>query len=180
MTSWNHSWKSILWTVLLTVLGVACFPVNPLVLSGLIETEHYPVLYLLGWISWTLGMLLIMAPIIMFPRKGGVEKGKSFVHTSRLVETGIYGVVRHPQYLGGMLALFVTTFLWYPHLLFGVLGVAGIVSVYMSCREEDGELIGKFGNGYREYMARVPRVNIILGVVRYVQRKGEDRNEHND
>ena len=50
----------------------------------------------------------------------------------------------------------------------------------MSCREEDGELVGKFGNGYREYMARVPRVNIILGVVRYVQRKGEDRNEHND
>ncbi|HDR68580.1 MAG TPA: hypothetical protein ENN61_05960, partial [Bacteroidaceae bacterium] len=36
------------------------------------------------------------------------------------MDTGIYAVVRHPQYTGGIYAIFLTTFLWYPHWLFGV------------------------------------------------------------
>jgi len=162
---------NILWTTLLTVLGIVCFPVNPLVLLGLIETEHYPVLYAVGWVFWAVGMVLVMAPIITFPRRGGVEKGKSFVHTTKLVDTGLYAVVRHPQYLGGILALFFTTFLWYPHWLFAVLGILGTASVWLSCREEDKILVKRFGEDYAEYMKRVPRVNILLGLMRLIGKK---------
>jgi len=158
--------KDIIWVILLTVLGIACFPANPLVLTGVIEVESYLPLFIIGWVVWTLGMVLVMAPIVMFPRRGGVSKGKSFVSTTRLVDTGIYAIVRHPQYTGGVLSIFLTTLLWYPHWLFGVLGVAGTVVVYLGCREEDKLLIKKFGDDYKDYMQRVPRMNFLLGIVR--------------
>ena len=163
--------KNILWSTLLTVLCIVCFPINPLVLTGVIEVETYPSLFIAGWVVWAFGMVLVMAPIVMFPRRGGVSKGKSFVHTTRLVDTGIYAVVRHPQYTGGVYAIFLTTFLWYPHWLFAVLGVIGTVVVYISCREEDKILVQKFGDEYEHYKQRVPGMNIFLGVFRLLQRR---------
>jgi len=155
----------------MTILCIACFPVNPLILTGVIEAKTYPVLYIIGWVVWAFGMVLVMAPIIMFPRLGGVPRGRSFVHTTQLVDTGIYAVVRHPQYTGGIYSIFLTTFLCYPHWLFGVLGVIGAVVIYMSCREEDQRLIEKFGDAYTAYMKRVPGMNIFLGFFRLLQRR---------
>lgn len=162
--------KNVLWSTLLTILGIACFPVNPLILSGVLVTAYNQAAYVIGWAIWAFGMLLVMAPIIMFPRRGGVKEGKPFVHTTRLVTTGIYGVVRHPQYLGGILSIFVTTLLWYPHWLFGALGVLGSVVVYMGSREEDQRLIRQFGDDYGRYRQSVPGMNIFLGIIRMVQR----------
>ncbi len=158
--------ENVLWATLLTALAIACFPVNPLVLAGVIEVESYLPLFIIGWVVWAGGMILVMAPIVMFPRRGGVPKGKPFVKTTRLVDSGIYAIVRHPQYTGGVLAIFLTTLLWYPHWLFGVLGAIGAVVVYLSCREEDKRLVKKFGDDYKRYMQRVPRMNFLLGIVR--------------
>jgi len=116
-------------------------------------------------------MVLVMAPIVMFPRRGGVPRGKSFVRTTRLVSTGIYAVVRHPQYTGGIYAIFVTTLLWYPHWLFAVLGAIGITLTYLGTREEDKRLIEKFGDEYIDYMRIVPRMNVFLGIIRLIQRR---------
>jgi len=168
---------NILWGTLLTILGIVCFPANPLVLTGIIEVQSYLALTIVGWVVWVFGMVLVMAPIIMFPRRGGVSKGKSFVHTTQLVNTGIYAIVRHPQYTGGIYAIFLTTFLWYPHWLFGVLGVIGIAVIYLGCREEDKLLVEKFGNDYREYMKKVPGMNFITGINRLL-RSGRD-SKHN-
>jgi protein-S-isoprenylcysteine O-methyltransferase Ste14 len=162
--------KDRLWVILLTILCIVCFPANPLVLTGVLEVESYLPLFIIGWVVWTVGMIMVMAPIIMFPRRGGVAKGKSYVETTRLVDTGIYAVVRHPQYTGGALSIFLTTLLWYPHWLFGVLGVAGAVAAYLGCREEDKYLIEKFGDDYKRYMQRVPRMNFVLGIARVVRR----------
>jgi protein-S-isoprenylcysteine O-methyltransferase Ste14 len=166
MAEAKRSGKDFLWAMLLTVLGIACFPVNPLVLTGVIDVETYLPLYIIGWVTLVGGMVLVMAPIIMFPRRGGVKKGKSFVETTKLVDTGIYAIVRHPQYTGGIFAIFLTTLLWYPHWLFGVLGVIGTVVIYLGCREEDKLLVKKFGKDYRDYMERVPQMNFFLGIVR--------------
>ena len=164
-----QKWKNVLWSTLLTILGIVCFPANPLVLTGVIEVESYLMLFIIGCVVGVFGMVLVMAPIVMFPRRGGVTKGKSFVHTTRLVDTGIYAVVRHPQYTGGIYAIFLTTFLWYPHWLFGMLGVIGVAVIYMSCREEDERLIEKFGDDYVAYMKRVPGMNFVSGLVRLTQ-----------
>jgi protein-S-isoprenylcysteine O-methyltransferase Ste14 len=163
--------QNILWSTLMTILGIVCFPANPLVLTGVIEVRSYFVLFIIGWVVWAFGMVLVMAPIVMFPRRGGIAKGKSFVHTTRLVDTGIYAIVRHPQYTGGIYALFLTTFLWYPHWLFGLLGAIGTAVIYMGCREEDQRLIAQFGDDYRTYMQRVPRINVFLGLFRWLKRR---------
>jgi protein-S-isoprenylcysteine O-methyltransferase Ste14 len=155
----------------LTLLCIVCFPINPLVLTGLLEPGYYLPLFILGWIVWATGMILVMVPIVMFPRRGSVPKGKSFVHTTRLVDTGIYGVVRHPQYLGGILAIFVATLLLYPHWLFAILGILGAVIIYWSSGEEERRLIAQFGSDYQAYMQRVPRMNLILGVIRLHRRQ---------
>ena len=162
-------WRNILWSTLLTVLCIVCFPANPLVLTGVVEVNSCTALFIIGWVVWAFGMVLVMAPIVMFPRRGGVPRGTSFTNTTRLVDTGIYAVVRHPQYTGGIYAIFITTFLWYPHWLFGVLGVIGILVIYMGCREEDQRLVEKFGDDYTAYMKRVPGMNIFSGLVLWLR-----------
>jgi protein-S-isoprenylcysteine O-methyltransferase Ste14 len=164
-------WKNILWSTLITILGIVCFPANPLVLTGLIETKSFPALVILGTVVWIFGMVLVMAPIFMFPRRGGVPRGKSFVNTTQLVDSGIYAVVRHPQYTGGVYSLFITTFLFYPHWLFALLGVLGTLVIHFSCKEEDQRLIQQFGDAYLAYMNRVPRMNIFLGIIRLMRQK---------
>ena len=163
--------KEICWMVVLTILCIACFPINPLVLTGMLKPDFYLPLSIIGWVFWVVGMVLVMAPIVMFPRRGGVPKGKSFVHTSRLVDTGIYAVVRHPQYLGGILSIFIATLLFYPHLLFVILGIPGAAILYWSTKEEEKRLIERFGNQYRSYMQRVPRMNLVLGIIRLWSRQ---------
>ena len=154
------------------ILLVLCFPLNPLIMFNVIEPnpDIIKVLFYIGWIIWAFGMVLVMAPIIVFPRRGGVAKGKSFVHTTRLVGSGIYAVVRHPQYLGGILSIFVATPLLYQHWLFVVLGIPGAILVYLGARQEDKGLIEKFGEEYKHYMQSVPRMDILTGVIRLVRR----------
>ena len=164
-------WKNILWSTLITILCIICFPANPLVLSGVIEANSHLALVIIGAFVWIFGMILVMAPIIMFPRRGGVPKGKSFVNTTKLVDTGIYALVRHPQYTGGVYSIFITTVLLYPHWLFVLLGSIGIVVIYLSCREEDQRLIQQFGEDYIAYMRRVPRMNIFLGIMRLIRQR---------
>jgi len=156
--------------VVLTITGILCFPINPLVLTGVLKVESYLPLVIIGWVVWAIGMVLVMAPIIMFPRRGGVPKGKSFVHTTRLVDTGFYSVVRHPQYLGGILSIFLTTLLWYPHWLFAILGIIGTAACYFSAAEEERVLVQCFGDSYTQYTQRVPRMNVFAGLVRLIAR----------
>ena len=157
--------------VILTFLCIVCFPLNPLVLAGIIEPAFVLTVHIAGWIAWAAGMVLVMAPIVLFPIRGGVRKGQSFVHTSKLVTTGVYAVVRHPQYLGGILAIFLATPLLYPHWLFAVLAVPGIIIMYWSALEEDKQLIRQFGDEYRDYASRVPRMNLPLGIIRLLRKQ---------
>ena len=64
----KNNWKDILWSTLLTILDIVCFPANPLVLTGVLNVESYLPLTIIGFIVWTFGMVLVTAPIIMFPR----------------------------------------------------------------------------------------------------------------
>ena len=167
---WTKGKDAILITIA-SLLYIICFPLNPLVLTGILEVQSYTVLNILGFIVWAFGMVLVMAPIVMFPKRGGVPKGKSFVHTTKLVDTGVYSIVRHPQYTGGIYAIFVTTFLIYPHWLFALLGIIGSWLTYLSTLEEDRRLIEKFGEEYQVYIDRVPRMNVLLGIVNLLKER---------
>jgi len=78
--------------------------------------------------------------------------------TEKIVTTGFYSIVRHPQYLGGLLAHVGISFLlsaWYS-LLSTPLMVALILLI---SRKEEEELIREFGKEYEDYKKEVPMLN---------------------
>jgi len=150
---------------------VVCFPLNPLVITGTIVPHSNNILTILGIIFWALGMYLVVYPFIYFKIKGGVKKGKSYVHTEKIVTAGLYSIIRHVQYTGGIYSIFIATPLLYPHWLFVALGIPGIVLVYYGTKREDKFLIDKFGDDYVDYMNEVPAINIPLGIIRKNKRR---------
>jgi protein-S-isoprenylcysteine O-methyltransferase Ste14 len=130
-----------------------------------------PALQWMGWGIWLLSVYLGTAPIFVLRRRGGVAAGKSYVHTTRLVDSNIYGIVRHPQYLAGI-CLSVAMMLLAQHWLIALLGIVSITMLALDAKEADRQGIEKFGAEYRRYMRRVPRINLILGLWRRIR----DRN----
>ena len=151
------NYKYVISITVLSILYIACFPVNPLVLTRIIKVESYFSLLIIGWIVWVFGMVLVMAPIVIFPRRGGVPKGKSFVHTTQLVDTGIYAVVRHPQYLGIILATFGLPFLRSQVMLMTIVSWIILVCAYIwLARREEANLQEEYGEEFSAYKKRVP------------------------
>ena len=126
-------------------------------------------LKILGALLWIFSAFLGWLPIYIFRKKGGVPKGESFVKTTRLVTSGIYSIVRHPQYLAGM--LFGLSFMLISqHWLVLILGIPFIIIFYIAALDEDKSLISKFGDDYKTYMQKVPRINFFVGLIRLINR----------
>jgi protein-S-isoprenylcysteine O-methyltransferase Ste14 len=157
------------WDIVGYILAILCFPLNPLVLLNIIEPLENKLLLYTGFFFWTIGIILVIYPFIYFKIKGGVRRGKSYVHTNKLVTTGLYSIIRHVQYTGGILSIFIATPLLYPHWIFVILGIPGIWLTYLWTRREDRMLIEKFGEEYKEYMNKVPAVNLIAGIIRKIK-----------
>lgn len=75
--------------------------------------------------------------------------------TEKIVTTGVYSIVRHPQYLGGLLS-HVGISILLSALYSSFSTPLMIVLVYfISCKEEE-ELIREFGKEYEDYKEKVP------------------------
>jgi len=124
-----------------------------------------------GWICIWISAVFGWLPIITFRKKGGVPEGKSYVDTTRLVDSGIYAIVRHPQNGTAWLLinLGVTLITWHWSTL--LLGILSMPVVYADTFRADQRLIEKFGDPYRGYINRVPRVNFLLGIIRLLLRQ---------
>ena len=114
------------------------------------------------------GIILIILPRFVFRSKGKPEKEKDWIETTVVVDTGIYAVVRHPLYLGWLL-MYVALILLSQHWLIVIIGIPGMVCVYLISRQEDQRLIEKFGDEYKDYMQKVPRMNLLVGIIRLVR-----------
>jgi protein-S-isoprenylcysteine O-methyltransferase Ste14 len=124
-----------------------------------------------GWICLWASGIFGMLPVITFRRKGGVAKGESYMKTTVLVDTGIYAVVRHPQGGTAWLLMNLGSMLIAQHWSSAVLGLASMVLVYLDTLKADRYCIEKFGDAYKQYMKRVPRVNFGAGIIRLMQRR---------
>ena len=106
--------------------------------------------------------LVIFAPFFLVGAWLGIEGVKQTTlkvaethRTEEVVTSGVYSIVRHPQYLGGLLAHVGISFLlsaWLS-LLFTPLVV---VLLYVVSRKEEEELIKEFGKEYKDYKKKVP------------------------
>jgi protein-S-isoprenylcysteine O-methyltransferase Ste14/NAD-dependent dihydropyrimidine dehydrogenase PreA subunit len=129
------------------------------------------ILRYVGWIVLAVGLPFFFSPAIWFPRKGKPQEGKSLMDTTVVVESGTYGIVRHPQILGCIL-LMLASALVSQHWLTTIPGVLMTAWFYTELPKEERGLILKFGDLYKRYMQKVPRMNLLLGVIRLLCRKG--------
>ncbi len=162
-------WK--MW-LLASVMGVSI--VSQIVLCFFLYNQTgLEVLRYIGWIILAFSFIFgFMGPATL-RRKGGVAKGKSYVQTAVLVDSGIYAIVRHPQSgLAGIL-LALALILIAQHWVIMVIGVVAVVSVYIGTRQEDQYCVEKFGDAYKRYMQSVPAVDLFTGVIRWLRRKAE-------
>lgn len=124
-----------------------------------------------GWLIWAVMCLFALVPVVTLRRKGGVAKQRSYVDTTVLVDSGIYAVVRHPQYLSFIL-LSIFLILLAQHWLITLIGIAAMVMVYAGIvPQADHANLEKFGDDYKSYMQKVPRLNFVVGVIRLLRRR---------
>ncbi len=90
--------------------------------------------------------------------------------TTVLVESGPYGIVRHPQFLGAML-MACAAILVSQHWFLVLTGTSLIASMSTWIQEAEKHLLAKFGDDYRRYMEKVPGLNLVLGLIRLLQRR---------
>ena len=150
----------LLTLAVLTEIFLTVFFYNP---------QFSPLLRNTGWVMLWISAFLGWAPILTLKRWGRVPNGKSYIHTSQLVDRGVYGIVRHPQYLAGILlgaALPLIAGRWQA----AIPGAAVILSRFATIHEEEQGCLEKFGTAYQEYKRRVPRLNFILGLARWILR----------
>jgi protein-S-isoprenylcysteine O-methyltransferase Ste14 len=142
------------------------------IFMGKVNTAGLTWLMYLGWLIWIISIIFGWLPIFTLKRKGKVPTGKSYIHTTKLVTTGLYSIVRHPQYTAGLLLslslLLISQDLWVV-----LIGIKIMVLLYIDIYLTDKWEIKKFGHKYEKYMQEVPRVNFILGIVRLIKKEGE-------
>ena len=114
-----------------------------------------------GWIILAFGIIFLLWSSKL-RRKGHVEKD---ITKEALVENGIYAFVRHPEFLGHILIIFALIIIS-QHWISLIIGTILVALLYLAIIEEEKENIEKFGNAYRDYMKRVPRINLIKGIMR--------------
>jgi protein-S-isoprenylcysteine O-methyltransferase Ste14 len=115
------------------------------------------------YINFTLNIanLIVFLPFFLagvwFGVKGVLETSLKVAETHRaekIVSTGVYSIIRHPQYFGGILA----------HIGFSILLSATfsllvtplvVAEIYLISRKEESELSKEFGKEYEDYKTKV-------------------------
>jgi methanethiol S-methyltransferase len=114
----------------------------------------------LGWdlhrhIPWLdrLGDIVILSGLVALVLAWwGLQSAR---RARRLATTGVYAVVRHPQYLGYLLVMFGFLLQW-PSLLTGLAFAAVVVAYGRLVRREEDDLSTLRGAEWKRYAARTP------------------------
>ena len=145
--------------------------VAQIVLAFFLYKTRFEALARAGQVCLGMSCVFGVWPIIIFRTKGGVSRGESYVRTTRLVDSGLYAVVRHPQNGTAWLLIDLGVMLIAQHWSSLVLGLISMALAYADTFKADQRCIVKFGDPYRQYIKRVPRVNFVLGLIRLAGRK---------
>ena len=113
--------------------------------------------------------LFIFWPFYLLAKHGG--KGKSYIQTRIVVDRGLYAITRHPQYLG-YIFLACGFALLSQHWVAILLAVIGATFLYLQAVREERYCLVQLGEPYEQYLRRVPRFNVVLGIVRLLQMLG--------
>jgi protein-S-isoprenylcysteine O-methyltransferase Ste14 len=124
-----------------------------------------PLVYI-GYDFYIPAAVFVISSHISLRHKGKPESG--WEHTTNLIESSLYRIVRHPLYLGS--ALFTAgIILLMQSIPSTIFGLVAIFCFWMASKKEDEFNIKKFGGSYRAYMKKVPTWNFL----RVIKIKGD-------
>ena len=135
-----------------------------------LERGTNPILRVLGLLSLILAPVFFLPPFVLLKRHGHVEDGRPFYDTEVAVDRGLYAVVRHPQYLGYIFLTMGFVLLSQNVVTFSF-GAVAIVLFYVYTLREEEFCVRHLGSAYEDYCKRVPRFNVMIGMIRYLMRK---------
>jgi protein-S-isoprenylcysteine O-methyltransferase Ste14 len=117
----------------------------------------------IGYALYVPGAIFVISSFISLKHKGKPESG--WEHTTMLIDSGVFRIVRHPLYLGS--ALFtIGIILLIQSIPSTILGLVAIFCFWMTFKKEDEFNVKKFGDVYKEYMEKVPRWNFLNAIGR--------------
>lgn len=120
----------------------------------------------IGLILYIPSAFLVFGSIIQLRDKGNSGNAPASLAPygpGAVVQSGIYGVVRHPMWLG-MAIWTVALILSFQSIPSLILGVVAVVCFRMGAVKEDEFNVKKFGDPYREYMQKLPLWNFLGGL----------------
>jgi protein-S-isoprenylcysteine O-methyltransferase Ste14 len=123
-----------------------------------------------GVLLLALAAVLIFPPFFLLRKHGRIEDGETYMQTRAVVDQGSYSIIRHPQYLGYMF-LACGFALLSQHTLAVLLAAAAVTLFYVQAVQEEAYCIARLGEPYQHYLQRVPRFNLVLGLLRLWRRR---------
>jgi len=120
--------------------------------------------FFLPHISYTgdplLGMLTVLAPILLGAGLLIFFVCAYQVYSAKLLKRGVvsgglYARIRHPQYLGLGIAG-AGLLLYWPRFIILILYLTMLFVYYFLARNEEGRMLRRYGESYRQYMEKVP------------------------
>jgi len=111
-----------------------------------------------GFVLFLPAAILVISSFVTLKSKG--KPTDAWESTTAIIDRGIYRLTRHPMFLG--------TAIWSVALVFVIQSVPAVIlalitifCAYKASVKEEEVNMSKFGNDYKQYMANVPRWNII-------------------
>jgi protein-S-isoprenylcysteine O-methyltransferase Ste14 len=159
---WAHSWRKLgptrTYVIVLPVLialGALLFRFRPWLLGADLGTNRYLiaiaiVFYVAStWVDWQCWKRLSITTAVGIPELSSPER------QGRLLQDGIYRVIRHPRYLSAGIGVIGNT------LLINYTGMYVLILIlfllgYPMLLLEERELVQRFGEEYRRYQREVP------------------------
>ncbi|MHA1768987.1 MAG: methyltransferase family protein [Candidatus Thorarchaeota archaeon] len=122
------------------------------------------------------GLLLIRSALTTFGIDYMIVIYLYFPEESQIQRHEIYSVIRHPAYFAGVVMALAGSLSQLSVYSFAFLAIV-YLTFKIHLRYEEGELLERFGDSYREYMTQVPglhfRPSDLRAVLRFLRHPGE-------
>ena len=130
-----------------------CLTLTILGLLGWYQNVTSNLLQIIGTSLIFITIILALFSLLSLKIKGKPKMGVE--DTTALINTTIFGIIRHPLYLGFILWGIGQILITQSHISL-VLGSLAVLFSYLAAIKEDEYNISKFGEKYKEYMKKVP------------------------
>ena len=133
------------------------------------NSDNLVALLYLGWLTLALGVIFLLWAS-QSRKKGRIRES---ISKESFVESGMYAFVRHPEFLGHILIISALVMIS-QHWISLTIGVMLIILLYLAIIEEEKRNIEMFGDMYRGYIRRIPRINLLIGILKRYAGKGKE------